>query len=461
MKKLLSIVALITIALLPLTAEESGVSYSDLKLSMEGNNAELRQAEEAIVQSNLDVKDAKAAYQPEIELTLTGTYMANPPIGKMTLSTDEILSQLGVASLPGIASSGYFTLYDGMENTFYNAGLSLTQPIFTWGKIPKSVKLYQNIADISVLQKQDKEDQLNVELLTRLTALKYMDQVLAILDETQTLADELVKASEDGYENGMLLKQDVAEAKLSAMEIKVNKQEIEKEYSSVLQGVRTITAKSDLLSSDIDFTPDEEFISSIIEMDSAELRSAATDPSASPLKMLKKQTAAYELKKSIANRSMYWNPDLALQITANYGGSRFPGEINWSAKDDWGLYVTVALKTTIWDGGKKINEQKRSQSQITDSYADYDSAVEQLASKAEENISSMELAVAKIEYLTLKQQSAEDRLELVKVQNEVGTVANTDVLQQEIEVNKLKMEIIQQKITLAEAAYTLKYLARL
>ena len=82
--------------LLPVMAEEGGVSYDDLRIDMQTSNAELRKADEATVQAVLDVKDAKAAYQPVIELMLTGTYMANPPIDKITISGNKLASQLGL-----------------------------------------------------------------------------------------------------------------------------------------------------------------------------------------------------------------------------------------------------------------------------------------------------------------------------------------------------------------------------
>ena len=76
MKRTLISLMLLSFLLLPAMAEEGGVSYDDLRIDMQTSNAELRKADEATVQAILDVKDAKAAYQPVIELMLTGTYMA-------------------------------------------------------------------------------------------------------------------------------------------------------------------------------------------------------------------------------------------------------------------------------------------------------------------------------------------------------------------------------------------------
>ncbi len=443
-------------------AESDKSSYEDLKLSLQMNNAELRKADQVVYQSGLDVKNAKAGYHPTIDLTLSGTYMVNPPIGKITMSTDELLSQMGIPSMPGSANGGYVTLYEGMENTYYSTGLSITQPLITWGKISNSVKVYQALQDIRVIERQDKEDKLSVELTTRLSALKYMDEILLRLDETKALAEELIKTSEAAYDNGILLKQDVVEARLSALELDVSKAEIEKEYASVLQGIRTLTGDSDLKSSDIDFSVNENRIQMICNYDRAVLREKAISEETAALRMLDKQSMALAYKKKIDKASMYGVPDFALVVNASYGGTRLPLiETGWYQHNDYGLTITLGIKTTLWDGGKKLNALRADDSAIKAAMADYDSAKAQLSAACEENITAMDLALTKLEYLGLKKDAALDRLSLLKQQLEIGTVSNTDVLKQEIEVKKIDIEILQQRITLAQSAYTLSYLCQI
>ena len=102
------------------TGEDGTASTMDeLKVSMDSNNAQLAKARQTYIQSLLDVKNAKANYQPTIELLLTSTYMPNPPIGKTAISVDELSPQLGVV-IPGAAAGEYVTLYDGMKNIYYN-----------------------------------------------------------------------------------------------------------------------------------------------------------------------------------------------------------------------------------------------------------------------------------------------------------------------------------------------------
>lgn len=440
------------------TGEDGTASTMDeLKVSMDSNNAQLAKARQTYIQSLLDVKNAKANYQPTIELLLTSTYMPNPPIGKTTISVDELSSQLGVV-IPGAVAGEYVTLYDGMKNIYYNAGLSITQPLFTWGKIPNAVRLYTQIAEIRALAIEDTSNQLTAQLKARVSALKYMDDILVLLDQTKDTADELVQVSQDAYDNGMLLKQDVAKAKISAMEIDVTRQEIMKEYRTNLQELRTLTGNEDLQANNIDYSVNEDEIQAIVAIDHDELYAMATRASSDPLTMLRKQTQALQLKKKIAQDSLYWKPDLALQVSLSYGGSALPlVETNWYRADDYGLYLTLAVKSTVWDGGKKLNDVSYAQSEILGSIADYDAAVDQLQSVAEENIAAAELAQAKIEYLELKLEESQDRLELLERQFAVGYISKTDVLSQQIEVYTNQMNLIKEKISLAQAAYTLAY----
>ena len=440
------------------TGEDGTASTMDeLKVSMDSNNAQLAKARQTYIQSLLDVKNAKANYQPTIELLLTSTYMPNPPIGKTTISVDELSSQLGVV-IPGAVAGEYVTLYDGMKNVYYNAGLSITQPLFTWGKIPNAVRLYTQIAEIRALAIEDTSNQLTAQLKARVSALKYMDDILVLLDQTKDTADELVQVSQDAYDNGMILKQDVSKAKISAMEIDVTRQEIMKEYRTNLQELRTLTGNEDLQANNIDYSVNEEEIQAIVARDHDELYAMATRASSDPLTMLRKQTQALQLKKKIAQDSLYWKPDLALQVSLSYGGSALPlVETNWYRADDYGLYLTLAVKSTVWDGGKKLNDVSYAQSEILGSIADYDAAVDQLQSVAEENIAAAELAQAKIEYLGLKLEESQDRLELLERQFEVGYISKTDVLSQQIEVYTNQMNLIKEKISLAQAAYTLAY----
>ena len=230
MRKIGWIMLILLISMLPLHA--SAYTLDALIGAMEVNNAELRKADEDVVQSRLDVKDAKAAYQPTVELTLMGMYMPNPLIDDITINTNDILAQIGRPPLP----QGYdLTIYDGMESTYYNASLSVTQPLVTWGKITNSVHLYEAVAEARALQRDDKENQLIAELKARLSALYYIDQVEGLLDETIDTTESLVGIARSGEEEGAVLSSDVLDAEIEAkFEAKKKEfEELQTKYKSI------------------------------------------------------------------------------------------------------------------------------------------------------------------------------------------------------------------------------------
>ena len=170
-------------------------TYEDLLSIMNVSNLELLTQDEVIKTASIDVKDAKGNYSPSIDLTLSGTYMVNPLIDRITVSTDDILGPL--AQQMGVPNN-YVTLYDGMENTLYMAQLSITQPIFTWGKITNAVKLYNKILEIRQTEKEDKIDSLSVELEGSLGGLYYARAILEQLRRAAEDADTPTEVAQSG-----------------------------------------------------------------------------------------------------------------------------------------------------------------------------------------------------------------------------------------------------------------------
>jgi outer membrane protein TolC len=79
-RRFLPIAMTLLLSLMPL----SGVSQEVLVGKMEANNLEVQKAREEWRNALLDVKDAKAGRGPTIDMTLSGTYMYNPPSGLCT-----------------------------------------------------------------------------------------------------------------------------------------------------------------------------------------------------------------------------------------------------------------------------------------------------------------------------------------------------------------------------------------
>lgn len=461
MKKLFCILILINFSI-TLFSQETVNSYTidELSNQLKINNSELKILNQEYQQSLIDVKNAKAGLGPTIDLTVAGTYFLNPPIDSIVLNVDDILNSITWPDSMDIKPSGqYLTLYDGMENTFYSFQLDVTQPIYTWGKLKNAIKLYEKVSEIKQLQISSKEKQLQTELNTRIVSLFYLSQIETLLNTQDEYANRLVKISEDAQKNGILLEQDVLEAKISAQQINITQQEIKEQFFNLLLSIQKMTGNQNLELANINFTPNENIFYEFANRNRDELFSKALNTTQDTFLILENLEQISQYTTKIAQASVYWKPDFALKLSLGYGGSRFPFlEKDWFRQNDYTTNFTLALKTTVWDGGKKINEIKKSKSKEEIAGVNYDDAVLSIKQKLQEQFNVIDLALSKIEYQKLKLQTLDSKIKQQEQLFNSGYGSEQELLQAKIERNTAQIELEQNKLTLAGACSTAAFL---
>lgn len=461
MKKLFCILILINFSI-TLFSQETVNSYTidELSNQLKINNSELKILNQEYQQSLIDVKNAKAGLGPTIDLTVSGTYFLNPPINSIVLNVDDILNSITWPDSMDIKPTGqYLTLYDGMENTFYSFQLDVTQPIYTWGKLKNAIKLYEKVSEIKQLQISSKEKQLQTELNTRIVSLFYLSQIETLLNTQDEYANRLVKISEDAQKNGILLEQDVLEAKISAQQINITQQEIKEQFFNLLLSIQKMTGNQNLELANINFTPNENIFYEFANRNRDELFSKALNTTQDTFLILENLEQISQYTTKIAQASVYWKPDFALKLSLGYGGSRFPFlEKDWFRQNDYTTNFTLALKTTVWDGGKKINEIKKSKSKEEIAGVNYDDAVLSIKQKLQEQFNVIDLALSKIEYQKLKLQTLDSKIKQQEQLFNSGYGSEQELLQAKIERNTAQIELEQNKLTLAGACSTAAFL---
>ena len=436
----------------------AAISIEDAEEMMMRNNPDIRSAEEAVVQAGLDLKDSKASFSPTISISGSMTYMSEPLVGPVIMESSDILSQMGLGSYSDMAS-GYVTLYDGMENTMYMGTLSLTQPLITWGKLGKAVDLYKNILTAQSLRKDDTVAQNKAELRIRVWSMKYLEEMEGLVDEAMALSKELVDIAKSSYENGMILRQDWLEAEISSLEVEVKKAELDDNYSSLMEGLRSLIGDYSVSYSDFILPEDESFLYKYRESNLDDLILAATGEDSNNLKAIKNLIGAYANQKTIADRSLYGIPDFALQAQLTYSSSRLPFiETGWKQNDNNSLNLSIGFKTTLWDGGKAINDVKRAQSNIRSAESQYDSALSQIRVAVTSNYNGMMKNIANIQYQSEKIQNLEMELENIRIGLSYGQNSVSDEKQKMLEIVEAKSNLLASKIALVQNVYTLDYL---
>lgn len=437
-------------------------TFEELKNAMISNNPEILKLEQEYVKSNLDYKDAVAGFFPTIDLQVSGTYMVNPPVDALYLNVDEILNSISWPSgIKPQTGNQYVKVFDGMENTLYQFQLTMTQPIFTWGKITNATKLYKQISQIKQTQIFSKQEELQIELESRLTALFYIEKILQILEEEKEYTERLVQVCEDAKKSGMLLEQDVLEAKIQAKQIDIAQQDLTEQLKQQILELERSTGIPDLTVQNIEFDYDEESLLENLKNDRTELEERALSSEKLSIKMLTQLKEVNQTAEKIAKASVNWKPDFALQVSAGYGGSRFPlVEPNWLRKDDYSANISIGLKTTVWDGGKKVRDVSRKISETTTAEIQKLDACATIKKTLSEQFNAADVCTMKIEYQELKIQTSLSKISQAETVFKTGYGSETDVLNAKIECCNEKIEKEKQALNRATSCLKIKYLCQ-
>ncbi len=435
-------------------------SAADLRRFMSENNTDIRKAKEEYDRSLLDTADARAGLGPKIDLQVSGIYMINPPIGRISANVDDIINAIQWPSGYKPSSTGqYVTLYDGMENTLYNFQLTMQQPLYTWGKLTNAVKLYQAVSEVKELQLLSRRRQLNTELETRLMSLWYLAQISRILTEEKTYADRMVVCSEQAEKAGMLLHQDVIEARIQAKELDIAAEDVEEQVKNQYLALRKMTGRDDVSGASVVYKFDEKTVADVMALDRGSVELNALSQAQDSIRMLSLLKNVSDIATTIAKDSVYWKPDIGLEISMGYGGSRVPlFEENWLRKDDYSLNFSLGVKTTVWDGGRKMRDVTRRLSESATASITEDEAHAAIRQTLQEQWNTADVCTMRVEYQDLKIETAESKIKQQDAVFQSGYGSETDLLKAKIDWCNARIEKIRQQLSRAAACLTIQYL---
>jgi outer membrane protein TolC len=258
-------------------------------------------------------------------------------------------------------------------------------------------------------------------------------------------AEALVNLAREASDNGMALEEDVLFAQVSASQIEVARVQVAQQRQKQRLAIGRL-CNIDLEERDqLLWEPDTEQLRSMLRYDLKTLQAMATGKNQDQVRIATLMTELAALSTSIAKGDLYWKPDMAMQVSLEYGGSKFPFvENDWMDKDDYTFNVSVGMKTTIWDGGKKFHEVRRSAVKESQAQLDMNQVYQAIQAQVEEAYHTLHLADANLEYLRLKQRSAEATEAQQKLLFESGYGSEADLLKAELALLSVSFEMEQQ-----------------
>ena len=233
------------------------------------------------------------------------------------------------------------------EPTYYRLGATLTQPLYTSGKIAAGVRLAEidRAAARTELDRQRRTTR-------RATARAYHGAVLAgrslpLLASMRSAYADVLADRTASFAEGTVTREVVldAEASLAAIDAKIVA--TREAWTSALEALAALTG---LAAADID--PVDGFRDACPGLDEDGLRALGCSPrrpTSPPRAPGAEQAGA---KRDLEHASAELRPDLALSVSGSVSGQRTPfvGP-DWADSWDWSVVVSVGAKATAFDSG--------------------------------------------------------------------------------------------------------------
>lgn len=446
--------------------EKKMYSFEDLANGLKNNNFQLMLLQEEYYRSTLDLNDAKANAGPTVDFQMSGTLMQNKLAEPLYINTKEFYDEIyNEMELPSDLKPDYegkdIKVFDGIDNTLYNFQVSITQPIFTWGKLFNSIKLYEQISNIKELQIISTQEQLLNELKIRLVSLIRLREIINLIEEAETFSNRMIELSVNAEKAGMLIHQDVVDAQVQSKQLSITKQEIYMQIDTQLEEIVKLTGIQNLTFENIQYVVEENEIMSVMSSDRKEILENALSGEKKSIMILTKLESVSVLAEKIAKGALYWKPDVALQLSGGYGGSKFPFiQEGWQDTNDFSYSISVGIKTTFWDGGKKARDVSRKISETKTAKINQSDARAQITQTLDTQWNTVDLCTLKIDYQDLKIESAQAKIKLKENEYQNGYGTEADVLTAKIDLCNQKIEKVNQTLSRDIACLTIKYLGQ-
>ncbi|WP_169313434.1 TolC family protein [Treponema primitia] len=395
------------------------------------------------------LNSARASRFPVLRFTGNMSYMTNPPGVKVEKGA---LYPGGPVAVPGMGSIPFPALPDKditmslSDNTRYEFGLSLEQPLFTWGRINNSVKAANLGSRASALQMEQERRNIGTALDIHLYTLAYLSSIRAILEEQRRSADRLIVISEESFANGFLLRADLLESKLLTAEVKLGDYGIQETWDNAFLAIKTLTGLNDLDPDSIRFSSEtDQDDHGYSPLDKERLLALSKERNLG-LKMLSLQTQASERLLAASRGQIYGKPDLGLFLQLGYSGWQDPS-LNFTASVgirstifDWGLYQTVRQKNESLAQARLEEEKGR----------------RDLEEYLEKTLRQLELSQYRQEYLSLKIEAGEAQKDQAEAAWKSGYGQEREYLAKELAWYRDRITLLQEELAALVTAIQLE-----
>lgn len=421
--KLLYLVVSLLCLTCPATAQKTDTLTLDETIRrVVATHPSVKQAEEAVKSAGYNIKMAQAALLPV--LNASATYARIAPVA--TVHFEELDLSL-----------------DPKNN--YNAGVSINQLIYDFGKNRPKIEAAREKEGLSRLQ----QEQLFQSLAFNTVQLYYMNCFTrqAIRIKKQELGDyeEMLRQSEVRMKSGSATSFDLLNTQVSQSAVQTQLAELTSNLLT-LQVQLSVLADTTVTEA-IPFDEDFELKRNLSTLDQLLTTAYASRPE---MQQADKQMSIARLEESAARR--VYNPSLDLSAAAG-GKNGYPLHID---RMKLNYEVGVTLSVPLYEGGRRKQSASLARSAYNTASFQKELVQKQVKQQVSENQNTLMSDFNKIEQLSRQVTLAQQAYEQAKVNYKAGTVTNLELLTSSTNLSGSRLQLLQSKINYLVSYYKLQ-----
>jgi outer membrane protein TolC len=333
-------------------AEQLILKPEDARLLVLSNDAGVLSSEWDVKAAEGRVKSAEAAAYPHISRETHASWIANP--------TEAIVIETGeIASTPTPIPPQPLTIVDAQDPFYYSAALSLDMPVYTRGKLATQVEMREHELKKSRTGGVYSQVDAVARLFKNLYALMYHREALSLVQDQRELTARMLTALEGSMNAGAMTDLDYQEAVLNARKLDRTLASLSARIRSLEREIVTQTGMEDSIAVTVStdgLSPEPKLA---VKDGETWVRKALTEnPS---LKEASYSRDALNSMAKLAEKQSSPLPDMFLNITGGWNGSRLPFDSGWEDKGGWFMTVTIGSGGTLLDFGDRAGNVQEAQ----------------------------------------------------------------------------------------------------
>ncbi len=411
-------ILVILLMLFSLAATAQPLSLDECFRLAQENNKQIRSRQAQTKQATYTVKAQRANYLPDIALTGSGYW--NNSKGTLLNIPETYLPcydmMTGTPIQTSLAALFPGTTIDYKIGTIMKGGVSVTQPIYTGGKITSAYRMAQTAEKMSKLQETQTRQSVWIEVAEAYTLLVRAQEMQQVAQQHHALLDKLLHDVQSAVRHGMKIHNDELK-----VQVRLNESELAVHRAD---NARRLAAKN--LCQLIGQTYDEDFAveGTLPKFDVGRTFEAHLE--ARPeFQMLDCQNEMANQQMRLVRSEML--PQVGLQGNYNYMHGLKVDDA--TVLDGGSFSVVLNVSIPLYHFGGRFNKVKAAQAKMEQVELERQDLVEKMQLELSQATDNLDEARLEAELAVKSLSQAEENLQLSRKQYEAGMESISDLLE--------------------------------